>query len=516
MIVGVAVPAPRIPRWQRDAVDALRRVPGVDVRVFRCDGVAAHPLGRFTARVAGAVVAPVEIAIDAADAGESDAILDLAGDSRLQARSGVWSFQLGRSNDATLPFAREVMDGDRVVTIALLRRDATAWSVLRRGQCAIAGSYPATLRMILAQIASWPAIVAAAAARGARTAAEPAPQPPAAAPMRGARRAMFPAFVRLRAIALLARSLVVVDRWNAGLADGTARDVLAGKELDVRWLDDPPARTFVADPFLVERDGVRALFVEQYDYHRDRGVIDALVLGAGDRVVATHRILDLATHLSFPHPLEIDGTLYLMPENAAGNEVALYRCVRFPDVWERETALFPAFDGVDMTVFAHGGRWWAFCTRYSYGATDTLFAYHAPSPRGPWAAHALNPIVVDVESARPAGTPFDVDGVLYRSGQDCSRTYGGAITIARVDELTPDTYRETRVRRLEANPAWPYPDGLHTLSFCNGTIALDAKRTYTDLRYLSRIVRVFRRRAERRRAQRAARVSAQPSANERA
>src|SRR6202022_4835217 len=124
-----------------------------------------------------------------------------------------------------------------------------------------------------------------------------------------------------------------------------------------------------------------------------------------------------------------------------------YRCVSFPDRWVRESALFSAFDGVDTTLFPHAGRWWAFCTRYSRGSTLALNAFFADSPRGPWSPHALNPIVVDVSSARPAGQPFTVDGTLYRPGQDCSESYGGGLAIARIDELTPAAYRETIVQR---------------------------------------------------------------------
>jgi hypothetical protein len=200
-------------------------------------------------------------------------------------------------------------------------------------------------------------------------------------------------------------------------------------------------------------------------------------------------VIDIDTHLSFPYPVEIDGELYLVPENCSGNEVALYRCVSFPDRWERESALFPAFDGVDTTLFAHEGRWWAFCTRYSRGSTLALNAFYAASPRGPWSPHALNPIVVDVSSARPGGQPFTVDGALYRPGQDCSDSYGGALAIARIDELTPTAYCETIVQRHGARGFDRWNAGIHTVSFTRGRIVVDGKHVYRDLRKLPGAVR---------------------------
>src|SRR5262249_60187968 len=85
----------------------------------------------------------------------------------------------------------------------------------------------------------------------------------------------------------------------------------------------------------------------------------------------------------------------------------------------------------------------------------------------------------------PAGRPFVIDRRLYRPAQDCSRTYGGAIHVMAVDELTPDASREHIALRLEPDPAWPYPDGLHTIVVEGRRVYIDAKRTRQDnLRWL--------------------------------
>ena len=290
-------------------------------------------------------------------------------------------------------------------------------------------------------------------------------------------------------VANLARALwddlFEIVEWNVGFVDGDARLLLAAAPLAVRWLPPPPRGTLIADPFVVERDGITALFVEAFEYRSSHGAIDALVLAADGSVSRRVRALDAATHLSYPYPVEIDGELYLVPENCAGNEVALYRCARFPDTWERESAIFPAFDGLDTTLFAHDGRWWAFCTRYSHGAAVALFAFHATSPRGPWTAHALNPIVCDASCARSAGQPFVVDGVWYRPGQDCSRSYGGGLAIARIDALTPSDYRETVVRRIDGRGLGRWSDGIHTVSFMRGALVVDGKRSYRSARKLA-------------------------------
>ena len=52
-------------------------------------------------------------------------------------------------------------------------------------------------------------------------------------------------------------------------------------------------------------------------------------------------------------------------------------------------------------------------------------------------------------SARPAGPIFAHEGRLYRPAQDCSRTYGGAVVIHRIEALTPEIFREVAVARLD-------------------------------------------------------------------
>lgn len=483
MNVAVAVAPGRVPAWHAWCIDALRAQPGLDVRVVRVDAPPWQLPDRVTARLSGCALAPVELAADDGDPAGADLIVNLSGAERDDAAPhGTWSYRLGRSDDATLPFAREVASGERTFEIVLLRRAGGRCERLRSGRFAITRWHPSTLRLAFAQAARWPAMLAGAVAAGAQLDAVPEADAPPRRALAPLERMRFAAALGARLAGAVSTALLDVVEWNVGFVDGGARRLLSGAPLEVQWLPRPEPRTFIADPFVAERDGVRALFVETFDYERERGAIEALVLDDRDQVVRRERVIDIATHLSYPYPVEIDGELYIVPENCEGNEVALYRCVRFPDRWERETALFPAFDGVDTTLFSHEGRWWALCTRYSHGSTLALYAFHAASPRGPWTEHALNPVVVDVSSARPAGQPFVVDGALYRPGQDCSESYGGGLAIARVDVLTPSAYREEIVCRYDARGFGRWNAGIHTVSFSRGRVVVDGKYVYRDLR----------------------------------
>jgi hypothetical protein len=110
------------------------------------------------------------------------------------------------------------------------------------------------------------------------------------------------------------------------------------------------------------------------------------------------------------------------------------------------------------------------------GLHENLCLRYATRLEGPWTPHPLNPVKMDVRSSRPGGTPFTVDGALFRPAQDCSRSYGCALVINRVVTCTPREYQEEFVARLTPDPDGRYPDGFHTLSVTSDGILFDGKR----------------------------------------
>jgi hypothetical protein len=68
-------------------------------------------------------------------------------------------------------------------------------------------------------------------------------------------------------------------------------------------------------------------------------------------------------------------------------------------------------------------------------------------------------------------------GELVLPVQDCTRTYGGAVRLLRVETLAPDRF-VAEPGGLVAAPlqAGAYRDGLHTLSACGAATLVDVKR----------------------------------------
>ena len=276
----------------------------------------------------------------------------------------------------------------------------------------------------------------------------------------------------------LLRDLFVHEQWNVGLIRAPIHAVLSGMRLKIEWFDRPRRHEFLADPFGVMRDGKLTVLCEYLDQRNPRGVIVA----SDERGSAASRAPvqigpDVPVHLSYPYLLEVDGKLLCVPETHEAREVALYELVEFPNRWRKVVTLLRDRPLVDATPFFFGGLWWLAASEVaSKGKTSELHLWWAVELEGPWTAHAQNPVKVDVRSARPGGTPFVHEGVLYRPAQDCSITYGRRIVVNRVLELTPEQFREETASAFEPDKTGPFPAGLHTLSAVGDYTLIDGKK----------------------------------------
>ncbi len=239
------------------------------------------------------------------------------------------------------------------------------------------------------------------------------------------------------------------------------------------WTDLPDdGLRFYADPFPIERDGERFVFVEEYPHGTGKGVISALRFGPEGPRGRPEPVLEEAHHLSYPFVFAREGALWMVPESGAGESIDLYRATAFPGGWVKEATLVSGLVASDATLLEHGGLWWMFATvcdaraQAPYGGgsfSDALHLWSAPDFRGPWTPHPANPVLVDIASARPAGRIVARDGKLIRPVQDCTLGYGNALALARIDRLDREGYAQTVETVLRAGPSWR-GSRLHTLN----------------------------------------------------
>lgn len=266
---------------------------------------------------------------------------------------------------------------------------------------------------------------------------------------------------------------LVHDHWFLAYALG--RETHPGKNQPVVALQ-PPDGHFWADPCIIKSQGEHYVFFEDYDYARGVGDIAALWIGTDGSLGPPQTVLSTGSHLSYPFVFEWQGEHYMIPESSSERTVKLYRALNFPYQWTLENVLMDNIAAVDATVFEHDERWYLFANVSEAGGSkwDELFLFIADSPLGPWTPHPLNPIVSNVQTARPAGALFSQDGKLYRPAQDCAKSYGASIAVQEILALSPTDYRERTAYKIE--PSW-LPDirGCHTISLSDEISLFDCK-----------------------------------------
>jgi hypothetical protein len=221
---------------------------------------------------------------------------------------------------------------------------------------------------------------------------------------------------------------------------------------------------FVADPFVIRRDGQWWMFFEVLNDVSRRGEIGCARSPDGETWSYVGRALREPFHLSYPHVFESDGDVYMIPESHEARAVRLYRAVEFPCRWVLDAVLV---EGIycDSTVFQAYGMWWMFAMPNETLRNDELHLLYAERLRGPWRLHPQNPVVrANATTARPAGRCLVSEGRIIRFAQSCVPLYGSNVSAFEVTALSEAEYAE---RVLQPSPllagsgvSWN-ADGMH-------------------------------------------------------
>ncbi|MBC5827107.1 MAG: hypothetical protein GIW99_05420 [Candidatus Eremiobacteraeota bacterium] len=275
-------------------------------------------------------------------------------------------------------------------------------------------------------------------------------------------------------------------KWNIGIVQRPVTDFLASQGLgDVDWCGELPKGQYLADPMALSRAGLTHVLCEKYDYE-SKGSICRITYDGTSWSDSPVPSIEIPTHASYPFLLERRGEVYCIPETFEAKQSTVFKAIEFPNAWENVGAILHGFSSVDTTPFQHDGGWWLFCTDDDDGPNYKLQLWYADDLLGPWSPHPANPVKIDVRSARPAGPPFVHDGTLYRPAQDCSKVYGGAITINKISTLTMAKFEEEVIAIIQPDSRALYPNGIHTLCSAGSICVVDGQRNELKTRLMSR------------------------------
>jgi hypothetical protein len=269
-------------------------------------------------------------------------------------------------------------------------------------------------------------------------------------------------------VARYAKNLFAGDRvWSVAWRFDPIYTLLDRRTASFSVLTDDRNR-YYADPFPFRRNGQDFVFVEDFSYASGRGCISVASIEGG--VASTpFPVLEEPHHLSYPFIFTHANHVWMIPESGEARGIYLYRAEQFPYRWKRETCLIEGIEAYDATLLRHAGRFWLFvCERICNSSSwDSLSLFHADSLTGPWLP-ARNPVVVDAMMSRPAGAIIQRHGCQIRPAQDCSREYGGAVPLYRVDRLEPDDFSQVLIGTIHCGSR-----GCHTYNNYSGLEVID-------------------------------------------
>lgn len=265
-------------------------------------------------------------------------------------------------------------------------------------------------------------------------------------------------------------------RWGMAWRFTQGQPVRETHELPVeqytRLKDD--GQRFFADPFVIWRNGVHHVFVEEFPFATEKGIISHFTIDQHGQATTPKEVLSRPYHLSYPFVFEQGGEFWMIPETSGNQAVELYRAERFPDKWVFEKTLINNIMADDVTLMKHQDRLWMFAAVSDWQSSkwDALGLFYADDLHGTWQAHQANPVLLDARAARPAGALYRKDGELWRPAQDCSTGYGAGLSLCRVDRLDPVRFEQS-VEHHFAPKGKGNLTGLHTLNEDHGLEVID-------------------------------------------
>jgi hypothetical protein len=236
------------------------------------------------------------------------------------------------------------------------------------------------------------------------------------------------------------------ERWGVWFIKSDWRGAIMRRGSQI---ETPPGH-FLADPFVVTRDGRTCVFAENFVFKTSKAHISAFELaadGAHELGIAVQEDF----HLSFPFLFEWDGSLYMCPETRAAKEIRIYECTEFPLKWKLANVAMKNVVAADTLIFSRAGLWWMLTgiSRTEPHDCSELHLFWATTPlSGDWKPHALNPILIDPQSARNGGLLRDGNEIIRVAQNLQFGSYGISTRLFRITKLSPDEYAEEFVASI--------------------------------------------------------------------
>jgi hypothetical protein len=242
----------------------------------------------------------------------------------------------------------------------------------------------------------------------------------------------------------------------------------------------PPKDTFWADPFVIYKNEKYYIFLEEFDNSKNKGHLSVITLDENGNYSKPLKFLERDYHLSYPSIFEFENQLYLIHSTIhnSNSYIELFKCEKFPSRWKFVHKLITNIPLVDATMFFYNDKWWIFAAKAEDNGTsmsDELMLFYSNNPLDQnWIPHPSNPIISDIQKARPGGKIFTMNDKIIRPAQNCFKVYGNGLSFNQIITLNENEYVEKQLQSFK--PDWK--DGLigfHTFNHDHGCTVIDTR-----------------------------------------
>lgn len=239
-------------------------------------------------------------------------------------------------------------------------------------------------------------------------------------------------------------------RWHVAFVRGNWRDAALWRAV----LVENPQGHYLADPFVISRNGGHFCFVEDYDEAIKRAKIVVYKLDE-DRAGYVGVALEESFHLSYPYLFQYCGNLYMCPETSANGDIRIYKCVDFPLNWQLEKVIMKDIAAVDSMLFEKDGKWWLLTNTDPAKWNDFSLELRAFSAKSPleeqWTPHPSNPFLLDASCGRNGGIITEGKRVFRVAQGQGFGSYGKRTSINEIVVLNDNDFVEERVCVISAS-----------------------------------------------------------------
>ncbi len=135
------------------------------------------------------------------------------------------------------------------------------------------------------------------------------------------------------------RRFQIAEHWSVAILWSDRWEVPYGVPLQQFALILDDRERFYADPFPFNDNGKEWVFVEEFDYRTQKGIVSCMPATDPGKLTQPEPVLARPYHLSHPFLFRHNDTVYLIPETGSNRTVELYRARSFPFDWSLHRVL---------------------------------------------------------------------------------------------------------------------------------------------------------------------------------